>query len=250
MKGWHEPQKTILTEKGIENKAPMHREVQVNKGMANTLREPIIRAKDFDYFMRKFGLTPRSDKRIKSRGKVIRKGGERHVVINAGVDVVGWHEVGHLVTEEITKKEIGSLAAGSLSKEEYAERYAEGKKSIFYESLMAFKITDSELAVLLKFIEKRDIMDEMRRLKVDFVKLKESAPPFNKIPEQERPRALKHYKKMLKQFQDYITIVKKPKEVFANFFAMYNLDRKATASKLPRLVEEWGHAIDRYMVEA
>lgn len=39
-KGWREDKQEILTENGIERKAPIHRKVQMKERYSNTLREP------------------------------------------------------------------------------------------------------------------------------------------------------------------------------------------------------------------
>lgn len=42
-KGWFEEQKTVITEKGLEKKAPLHREAAYRKKLSGTLRAPIAR---------------------------------------------------------------------------------------------------------------------------------------------------------------------------------------------------------------
>jgi len=239
-KGWHETADHT-------GKAPEHVIAATKADLKNILRQPQVK-KDVEYFMKKFNLIPKQDRRRKItgqvvRGVVVREHGNRTLILNIRSDKVDWHEIGHIIAEEITKKEMGILSMGSLISSIETARRA----SPFYESLVTFKATDEEINTLLKFIDDRGFITEIKHIKDDIDKIKNRIPPYDKIPETELPRLLKDSRSQLKQFNDYIIDRSRAQEVFANYFTMLQLNRANAISLLPRLYGAWGDTIDSFM---
>lgn len=230
---FNEPKRFIVTNKGIQYKAPVHR-ASVMKVTSTTLSNPIIPKKDFDYFIKKFGVTVRTDRRMKIRGKVKRTNVPKtQIIINTDNDYVKWHEIGHLVAEDIVTQEFktdGEMILSNL--------------------LRTLQIRDDELKMIKELSGDNNIYDDIDKFFSDMHKIKNNLPPYDKIPQSEVPRILKDYENNLKILKNNIEYSKKPTEIFADFFSIYQLQPNVVKSKLPRLYALYGNIIDNYMEKA
>ena len=227
--GWHEPADQT-------GKAPEHVAAANRAATTDVLRSPMI-IKDFNYFMRKFNLIPKTDRRVKAKGRIQREysveGNQKtSLVINEDTEVTRWHEVGHLVAEDIAKQE-----------------FRKGGEMVLLTSLRTFQITDEEYKIISTMMG-REELDVMPQLEEDVKKIKNSIPPYDKIPESEKGRIVKQYKEHINMIEKKINHLKKSTEVFANFFAIYQINRESSISLLPRLYNQWGNIIDTYMRDA
>lgn len=216
-------------------KAPYHRDAMLKVQAGIALNKQMVK-KDFDYFMRKFNLTPKTDRRIKAKGRIQREYGEgtvkRGIIINIDTDQTKWHEVGHLIAEDIAKQE-----------------FKKEGEMVLLNSLRTFQITDEEFKILSKLVGREEI-ELISQMEEDVKKIKNSIPPYNKIPESEKTRIIQQYKEQIGAIEKTMNYLRKSNEVFANFFAVYQTNRGSAISLLPRLYNQWGGIIDNYMRNA
>lgn len=217
---WHEP------EKNQQGKAKRHSEVAQKSVLSTTLRTPMI-VKDFDYFMNKFNLTPKSDVRVKSRGRLTSKG---QIIINVGEERVKWHELGHLIARDIITQEFSRKGEMVLSN-----------------SFRTLQITDEELRTLKTLLKDDDLYKQIDDLNQDLYKIENNISPYDKIPKSEMSRIRKDYKDGISTLKKTLEYNKKPNEIFADYFASYHILPIETVSSLPRLSGIWLELIDNYM---